>query len=147
MPVKVGWSTPMLHSSDMRRSIAFYEKLGFELIDDDASDGRPPGWARMHCQGGALMFLGPEEPDEAPVPRKFHDRFILFMYTPDLKALREQLVAAGIDCPAIKHPPYAAAGDLFFKDPDGYPIEIVHWGKEEDERWEKHLAKRKQERG
>ncbi len=142
MAVKVGWSTPMLHSSDMRRSIAFYEKLGFELIDDDGRD--PPGCVRMHCQGGALMFLGPEEPGEAPAPRHFHDRFILIMYTPDLKQLREQLIAAGVQCREINYPPYAAAGNMCLKDPDGYSIEIVHWGKDEDERWEKHLAERKQ---
>ena len=45
----------MLHAMDIERSLAFYELLGFVTVDSDC--GKPLGWARMHCEGGALMFV------------------------------------------------------------------------------------------
>lgn len=133
----------MLHVQSVERSIKFYEQLGFEFIDDDGCV--PPGWARMHCSGGAVMFLG-AEPDHPNPPHRVPDRFMLIMYTPDLPALREQLIAAGLQPKEISHPPYAKAGNMIIKDPDSYHIEIVHWGKAEDEAWEKHLEERKRKR-
>jgi catechol 2,3-dioxygenase-like lactoylglutathione lyase family enzyme len=143
MQLKAGWCTPLLHATDVRRSIRFYEMLGFELIDDDG--GNPPGWARLHCQGGAIMFLGPEDPGEIAAPRKFHDRFLLTMYTPDLAAMRAQLIASGVEVSEIKRPPYMPSGEVYFHDPDGYHIQLCHWGRAEDDRWQQHLADRKRE--
>jgi hypothetical protein len=98
MSAKVGYSTPMLHVAEIERSIRFYELLGFITVDTDRC--KPLGWARMHCDGGAVMFLRAEEPlDPVRVTT------MLYMYTPDLVALREQLLAAGINVPPIKHPP------------------------------------------
>ena len=142
MAVKAGYSTPMLHVQDVARSIQFYEHLGFELIDDDGC--RPIMWARMHCNGGAVMFLGAEA--DHPNPPHRPDRFMLIMYTPDLPALRAQLVAAGLQPREISRPPYAQQGNMIIKDPDNYHIEIVHWSKVEDEAWEKHLEERKKQR-
>ena len=58
--VKAGWATPMFWVADIDRSIRFYELLGFEVIDTDRCE--PLGWARIHCEGGAVMFLRAEEP-------------------------------------------------------------------------------------
>ncbi len=82
MAPKAGWYTPLLHVMDVRRSIRFYELLGFELIDLEGPPERP-GWARMHCEGGAVMFLLAEEPFD---PTKH--ALLTAMYTPDLPALR-----------------------------------------------------------
>jgi hypothetical protein len=49
MNVKASYSTPMLHSMDIERSLAFYELLGFVTVDTDR--GNPLGWACMHCEG------------------------------------------------------------------------------------------------
>jgi len=57
--VKAGWLTPLLHAADIETSIRFYELLGFTTIDTDRAT--PVGWARLHCEGGALMFLRAEE--------------------------------------------------------------------------------------
>src|SRR2546430_7788675 len=98
MVPKAGYFTPLLHVMDVRRSIRFYELLGFELID---TEGPPecPCWARMHCEGGAVMFLLAEEPFD---PTKH--AVLTAMYTPDLPALREHLLANGIAAPAITYP-------------------------------------------
>lgn len=134
MNVKAGYSTPVFHVAEIERSLRFYELLGFVTIDTDRA--KPLGWARVHCEGGALMFLRAEEPmDNSPrgVP--------LYMYTPDLIALREQLLAAGVKVPPIDHPEYARAGEICVSDPDGYLILVAHWGKPEQEAWDKRIGK------
>lgn len=131
MPVKAGWYTPMLHVKDMEATMRFYALLGFELVDRMGEDGRT-GWARMHCEGGAVMFLLAEE-DAPPAAHA-----VLFvMYTPDLPALREHLLSSGVDAPAIGYPEYSPSGSLDLRDPDGNLVSIVHWSDKEHEVWER----------
>jgi hypothetical protein len=137
MVPKAGYSTPLLHVMEVRRSIRFYELLGFELIDLEG-DPACPGWARMHCEGGAVMFLLAEEPFD---PTKH--ALLLAMYAPDLPALREHLLANGIDAPAITHPGYMRSGSLSLRDPDGYIIDIHHWSDAEHQAWLKNLEEKK----
>jgi len=133
MGVKVGHSTPMLHVAEIEKSIAFYELLGFETIDTDRC--QPLGWARLHCEGGALMFLRAEGPLDGA-----GRGLILCMYTPDLPGLREQLLAGGVKVPEIRYPGYMPSGEVQFLDPDGYSVLISHWGKAEQEAWEKRIG-------
>ncbi len=124
----------MIHATDMDRSIAFYRLLGFDLID---TEGEPMGWARMHCEGGALMFLKAEHPEVS------HKHGVLFyMYTPDLPAFREHLLANGVSVPQISYPDYSAGGELCFKDPDGYVVIVSHWSDKEHKAWLERLEKR-----
>jgi catechol 2,3-dioxygenase-like lactoylglutathione lyase family enzyme len=131
---KAGYSTPLLHVADIARSLRFYELLGFELID---TEGEPLNWARMHCEGGALMFLA-AEPGHASPPA-----LMLVMYAPNLAALREHLLANGVAVSAIKYPAYMPSGEINFRDPDGNFLSICHWGKKEHEAWEKRLIEKK----
>jgi hypothetical protein len=133
MTAKVGYSTPMLHVAEVEKSIRFYELLGFETIDTDRCT--PLGWARLHCEGGAVMFL------RADVPVVGVGKGVmLYMYTADLAGLREQLLAAGVNAPPITRPPYMPSGEMFFTDTDGYVVVIAHWGKTEQEAWEKRIG-------
>ena len=136
MTAKAGYSTPMLHVADIARSLRFYELLGFETIDTQG-DGDQLGWARMHCEGGAIMFLA-AEPGHASPPA-----LMLVMYAPDLAELREHLLANGIKASAITYPGYMPSGEINFRDPDGNFLSICHWGKAEQDKWEKHLEERK----
>jgi catechol 2,3-dioxygenase-like lactoylglutathione lyase family enzyme len=136
MTAKVGHSTPMLHVAEIEKSIRFYEMLGFVTIDTDCCD--PIGWARLHCEdGSALMFLRAEHPIDSSA-----QAVLFYMYTPDL-GLREQLLASGVKVPPIGHPEYMPSGKINIADPDGYKIEIAHWGKREQEEWEKRLVVKK----
>jgi len=132
----VAHSTPLLHVAEIERSIAFYQLLGFRLTDDDGCI--PIGWARLHCEGGSIMFLRAEREIDAKA-----QGFLFSMYTPDLAGLREHLIEKGAAVSEIKHPPYLPSGTMNLADPDGYHIEIAHWGNAEQEAWEKHLAERK----
>lgn len=124
---KAGYSTPLLHVADIARSLRFYELLGFELID---TEGEPLNWARMHCEGGAMMFVRAEEPLNPAA-----QSVLFYMYTPDLAALREQLLAAGVRVPPISRPPYMPSGEICLRDPDGYCVLVGHWGQAEHEAW------------
>jgi hypothetical protein len=126
--VKAGYSTPLLHVGEIERSIRFYELLGFQTVDTDRCT--PLGWARLHCEGGAVMFLRAEEPLDPHA-----QGVLLYMYTPDLVGLREHLLANGVQVPAIKHPPYMPSGEILLNDPDGYGIFVGHWGEREHAEW------------
>ena len=131
--VRAGWSTPMLHVAAIERSIRFYEQLGFEVIDTDRCE--PLGWARLHVEGGAIMLLRTEEPVDPAV-----QGVLLYLYTPDLAALRHQLVAAGTAVPAILHPDYMPSGELRLRDPDGYGVLVARWGEEEHTAWLRRIS-------
>jgi len=133
MNPKAGYSTPLLHVAAIEKSIEFYERLGFTTIDTDRT--KPLGWARLHCEGGAVMFVRTEEPVKASA-----QSVLLYMYTPDLIGLRERLLASGVKVPAIGYPGYMPSGELCVADPDGYTILIGHWGKSEHEAWEKRIG-------
>lgn len=128
MTINAGWYTPMLHVAAIERSIPFYERLGFELVDTDRCE--PIGWARLHCQGGAVMLLRGEQPID---PRA--QAVLFYMYTPDLPAFRARLVAAGVDASEIRYPDHGPSGEIYLADPDGYRLGVVHWGEQEHSAW------------
>jgi hypothetical protein len=134
MAVKVGYSTPMLHVAEIEKSICFYELLGFETMDTDRCE--PLGWARLHCEGSAVMFLRAEEPVDA----RAHP-VMLVMYTPVLAGLREHLLASDVKVPPIRYPGYMPSGEINLADPDGNIIVVAHWGKAEQEAWEKQIGR------
>ena len=136
--VKAGYSTPMLHVSSLERSIPFYERLGFELVDTDRCE--PLGWARLHCEGGAIMLLRSGEGEPAFDPRQ--QAVLLYLYTPDLAGLRRQLVDAGVDLSEIQFPPYMPSGELRVDDPDGYVLLIAHWGEAEHTAWLERIGRK-----
>jgi hypothetical protein len=122
-----------MHVAAIEKSILFYERLGFTTIDTDRC--QPLGWARLHCEGGAVMFLRAEHPVDAA-----SQAVMLCMYTPDLDGLRELLLANSIAVPPIDYSGYLPSGKFNIVDPDGYHIEVVHWGKPEQEAWEKRIG-------
>ncbi len=138
MPPKAGWSTPMLHVSDISRSIRFYELLGFELID---TEGGPANfyWARLHCQGGAIMLLLAEEPLEDTAVK----RIPFYAYTDDLAGLRQHLLDNDVNVSTINTPPYTKSGEITVRDPDGYVFFIAHWGEAEHTDWLKRIDEKK----
>lgn len=125
MTPKAGYVTPMLHVADIARSLRFYQLLGFDVIDVER-EGGAISWARVHCEGGALMFMTAEE---KPHP------MLLVLYTPDLPAFREHLMANGVAAPAIGYPPYMPSGELCLKDPDENVVLVQHWSDKEHSAW------------
>lgn len=130
-----GWATPMFHATSLERSIAFYELLGFELIDTDRST--PLGWARLHCEGGAIMLVKSDRPIDAA-----RQEVSLYMYTADLPALRAHLITQGLAPTAICYPGYLPSGEMHLNDPDGYAVGIAHWGESEHSEWLQRIGRK-----
>ena len=128
----------MLHVAEIERSIRFYRKLGFQLVDVEGGEGCPLGWARMNtADGSAIMLLRGE--DEHPVKPELQG-IMLVLYTAELPALREQLVAAGEKPTGIERPPWMPSGHIMLRDPDGHAVGINQWGDGEHEAWLAQLA-------
>jgi hypothetical protein len=134
---KAGYSTPMLNVASIEDSLRFYNLLGFETIATDGKD--PILWARIECDGGALMLVRNEAPVSAP-----HQGIRLYLYTTDLEALRSYLKQNGIETTVPEFPHYMPKGESRVLDPDGNLLYLGHWGKEEHEEWMRELeAKRR----
>lgn len=139
MTVKAGWVTAMLHVRSVERSIAFYDLLGFKLIDIEGSDRL--GWARLHCDdGSAIMLLLAEEPENID-PQK--QAIMLVLYTENLAALRDQLVAKGVTAGKIDTPPWMPSGSMMLRDPDGYRVNVNHWSDQEHQAWLKQREEKR----
>ena len=136
MNARAVYLTTMLHVADVRRSIDFYRLLGLELTDLEG-ESTCPVWARMHSEGGDLMLLLEETPMEG-VQRPFS----LYLYTDELVALREHLLASGIEVSEISRPDYMKSGEISMADPDGYGLFIGQWGTAEHRHWERARRER-----
>ena len=114
---------PLVHVSSVTRSIAFYEKLGFTVEGRFTPPGSDePSWASLMSGRAELMIAdgrggGLHPSDLKPV--------ILYLYCADVKAMHEQLHAAGLDVGPIETPFYNSGGEFRVIDPDGYWIVIA----------------------
>ena len=110
---------PFVHVADIERSIAFYELLGLRVCGTYEHGGRLV-WARLRGARTALMLTLAEEPVRA------REQGVLFyLYTPDLPALRDHLVAAGAGPGQIIDGSRGPREELRIDDPDGYCVMIA----------------------
>ena len=111
----------------MARSIAFYHHLGFAVTSIYKYRGNP-AWAELQSQEAVLMVATGE-----PIDQK--DQGILFyLYSPDLAALRKQLLAAGIEVGEITDGTPGPREEMQLKDPNGYTLKIAQIEQEAPER-------------
>lgn len=109
---------PFVHVRDVERSIAFYYHLGFVVTSVYKYRGSPV-WAELRSEGAVLMVSAGEPVDQG-------DQGILFyLYSDNLAALREQLLAAGIDAGEIVDGTPGPREQLLLTDPDGYVLMVA----------------------
>jgi hypothetical protein len=78
---------PFVRVEDVERSIGFYELLGFEVADTHGNRGQL-GWAALESEQAQLMI------ERASAPINASEQGVVFyLYSPDLPALREHLIA------------------------------------------------------
>lgn len=82
---------PFLHVEDLRRSVEFYERFGFEVRNSYEVDGQQVWcWLERH-QARVMLAQG-----DVPVPAE--QQFVLFyVYAHDLGGLHEELIRAGLE--------------------------------------------------
>ncbi len=118
-PQRVNGLVPFVRVKDVERSVAFYHHLGFTpksvyTYRDHLA------WASLVCDGAELMFEGgsdPVAPDREAV--------VFYLYSDDLAALREQLLAAGLEVGGIEDGSPGPREELRLVDPDGYILMIA----------------------
>jgi len=104
----------ILKSSDISRTIEWYRRIGFEIVDV-FPDPEQPTWCEVSRDGVVLQFLGGETP--WPGPPAFTGT--LYLRPESLEALYEEV--KGHTAPAWG-PEVREWGDreLGLQDPDGY---------------------------
>ena len=110
---------PFIMVSDVARSIAFYEALGFTEVKRHESKGRLE-FAGMKSSSAAKVMLA--RVDEVPAwdPDESSPGF-LYLYTRDIEAFRRQLLRRGIEPGEIENGPGPGPSrQLCVRDPDGH---------------------------
>jgi catechol 2,3-dioxygenase-like lactoylglutathione lyase family enzyme len=116
MAIPLRGLVPIVRVEDVERAIEFYRRLGFEMHNKLENDGRVV-WTWLDS-GKAHLMLNRSQGAMTPGVRDV----ILYLYSPDLVAYRDQLAADGIKVGPIEFPPYMPAGEFGIEDPDGYCI-------------------------
>jgi catechol 2,3-dioxygenase-like lactoylglutathione lyase family enzyme len=102
---------PFLLVADVKRSIAFYETLGFTVVKTYEQEGRLE-LAGLEATSSAKVMLARADDESGPG--------FLYLYTPDLDAFRERLVVYGLDPGEIQEGPGPGSNrELCVIDPDG----------------------------
>jgi catechol 2,3-dioxygenase-like lactoylglutathione lyase family enzyme len=110
---------PFIHVSDVARSIRFWEALGFRVVKRYEPNGRLE-FAGLESTVAAKVMLArvdppPEREEDRPSPG------FLYLYTPDLDALRKRLLAHGIEVGEITDDPGPGSNrEMCVRDPDGH---------------------------
>lgn len=111
----------MVPVSDMARSIAFYQRLGFTVSSNFVPPGSTaPSWAWLDAHGGMLML------SRASAPLAPGTRTVLYLYSDDVATTREELMAKGVVVGPLEKRFYAAKGEFRVEDPDGHVLMFTH---------------------
>ncbi|MDQ3678922.1 MAG: VOC family protein [Actinomycetota bacterium] len=109
---------PFILVSDIARSIAFYDALGFSETDRYEPNGTLEFAALEATPKAKVMLartdeLAPANPDAAGPG-------FLYLYTPDLDAFRERLIDRGFETGEIRDGRPGPDRELCVIDPDGH---------------------------
>jgi len=110
---------PFVHVEDVERSIAFYYHLGFVVANVYKYRGSAV-WAELGSEGAKLM-VSTDGDSIDPAGQGV----LFYLYSDDLAALREQLVADGIDVGEIVDGTPGPLHEMRLTDPDGYVLMVA----------------------
>ena len=110
---------PFILVSDVERSIAFYEALGFRVVKTYTPRGALE-FAALEATSAAKIMLA--RVDEVPSPDSdAPSAGFLYLYTPDLDRFRERLISAGFEPLEIEEGPGPGPNrEMCVRDPDGH---------------------------
>ena len=113
---------PFLNVASLRRSLDFYQLLGFQPENTFVPPGATePSWAFVKCWGAQLMLAKAQEP---VVPSQ--QGALFYIYCDDVPDMRQRLVALGLEVGELQFPFYAPRGEFSLTDPDGYRWMVSH---------------------
>jgi predicted enzyme related to lactoylglutathione lyase len=113
---------PLAHVRSVPESIAFYQKLGFEVGNTFVPESQTePTWAWLESNGARMMVA---KAGEQVVPEQ--QAVLFYLYCDDVPAARSRFERAGLPVGRIEYPFYAPRGEFRVTDPDGYTLMITH---------------------
>ena len=110
---------PFVHVEDVERSIAFYYHLGFIVASVYKYRGTSV-WAELRSEAAELMV---STDGDAIDPAG--QGVLFYLYSDDLAALREQLLAEGIHVGEIVDGTPGPPQEMRLTDPDGYVLMVA----------------------
>lgn len=113
----------MAHVENVQRAVDFYGLMGMKLLGSLKASNEDLQWAHISCGNADLMLTRASEP---VVPSQ--QAVLFYLYSPNLIALREHLIAAGVSVSPITYPAYMPKGEIRAEDPDGYVLLIGQAG-------------------
>lgn len=115
MPETIRFEGLSLPVSDVSRSVAFYQQLGFQVEQSS------PVFALLRLGEGSLGLLRAKLSDET---QQIRGRIHVELSTENLDALYEQLKSGGL---TFNEPPHDEPWEraMSTPDPDGYHVEIA----------------------
>jgi uncharacterized glyoxalase superfamily protein PhnB len=116
---RVNGLVPFVHVEDVERSIAFYYHLGFLAASVYKYRGTPV-WAELRSEGAELM-VSTDGDSVDPAGQGV----LLYLYSDNLGALREQLLADGIHVGEIVDGTPGPRHEMRLTDPDGYVLMVA----------------------
>jgi lactoylglutathione lyase len=123
--VPTGKAFPVLYVTEVRRSLAFYELLGYEQTYQFPLEGDPHyvGLERGDSSLGIANAQWPEA--QLGISVGTGPRFELFVYVDDVDAEVERFRAAGY--PVLQEPATMPWGErqAYLQDPEGNPVALA----------------------
>jgi hypothetical protein len=114
---------PMAFAAELQRSVDFYKLLGMEVQGSLRAPSSELQWVHLACHQAELMLARASDPVIAS-----QQAVLFYLYSPDLIALREHLLASGVKVSPITYPDYMPKGEIRIEDPDGYVLLIGQTG-------------------
>jgi ketosteroid isomerase-like protein len=116
---RVNRLVPFVRVTEVERSVGFYHHLGFTVKSVFKYRDRL-SWAALESDGAEVMFEGTSE----PIDRE-RQGVLFYLYSDDLAALRDQLLAAGIKAGEIEDGSPDPSQEMCLTDPDGYVLMVA----------------------
>jgi len=123
MTAKVTGLIPMAFAADLQRSVDFYKLLGMEVRGSLRNSSGELQWVDLVSEQAQLMLARASDP---VIPSQ--QAVLFYLYSPNLIALREHLLASGVNVSLITYPDYMPKGEIRAEDPDGYVLLIGQAG-------------------
>ncbi|MGE3314146.1 MAG: VOC family protein [Planctomycetaceae bacterium] len=110
---------PLLIVAEIRKSVDFYQQLGFEMVARWELEDGTLGWCRMR-RGGVLVMLQQACVEDEPAAGRGHG-VAFFINCDDVDKLHAELRSRGIPVGPVETTFYQMK-QVYLKDPDGYQL-------------------------
>ena len=125
---RVSGLVPFVHVSDLMTSLAFYEQLGFHVTARHPATTPQPTWVSLEAGRASLMLQQGDQPILARA-----QGVLFYLFARDLWALRDRLIAAGVNAGEIRDGRPGPDAEMRVEDPDGYVLMIAQIEGDEDD--------------